>query len=766
MAGAAVLAVALPGPALARQPAGEVTLPLERYLDLVARAERETVIEPEVAAVTRQLTRVTITADAVRARTEIELLVRGADLAPVPLAIAGTIESVRVEPEGGGSVGWPRGPAPPSPRGEPSARGDRPARFGPVFFARRAGAHRLVFDGRLLAPGPGGAVRVELPAAGAPLSVAEVSLPATLAWSAPGAIVVSDEATDGTRRLVLALPSDRVVPFSARRAGIDGGDETLANTVAATRIEVGALGWVRSDAVLYEISRGTIASLALTTPAALEVERAVTNSGSALLIDEGSVDGGSIDGGPIDESDDGASPRRRLRVEPEQPLAGIAFVRLEQRPSTAGAGLDLDGAVDLDGAGDVDGGSRFEIPLGAVRPRIEPRARYLLVSSSVAAELIPEPAAAWQRVDRADLPPALASALPGAPSVSVWRRVAGNGGTRAADGVLHVARAPLAQRSETLIRSRSSTTLLTPEGTVVQRESLSVASRAGSLSLELPEDAVVWMARVGGVLVRPVVEADRRPRARTVRLPLAGAEGESVEVELLSVAEGAVPPGRTELRFALPVISAPVLVHEWRLLLPADARYRFAGGDLLPVAPAAAPRPIGIDSSGSGDGLITGTVRDRSGLPLPGAQVTLTLDGTRRLVITDAQGRYGFSGVEPGRGMVSAELEEFTPEQTNVRIRRRGAARADFVLGPGTEETITVTSEAPLVDQFEAQVELEKIPTARDPFSILADDLRQGMVGGVRPLEVEIPERGKLLLLSGVLPPAQVTATLEARRPR
>jgi hypothetical protein len=40
------------------------------------------------------------------------------------------------------------------------------------------------------------------------------------------------------------------------------------------------------------------------------------------------------------------------------------------------------------------------------------------------------------------------------------------------------------------------------------------------------------------------------------------------------------------------------------------------------------------------------------------------------------------------------------------------------------------------------------------------------MVGGVRPLEVEIPERGKLLLLSGVLPPAQVTATLEARRPR
>ena len=55
------------------------------------------------------------------------------------------------------------------------------------------------------------------------------------------------------------------------------------------------------------------------------------------------------------------------------------------------------------------------------------------------------------------------------------------------------------------------------------------------------------------------------------------------------------------------------------------------------------------------------------------------------------------------------------------------------------------------------QGELENIPTARD----LSKDLKQGMVGGIKPLSVTIPETGKILLLTGALPPARVSVELE-----
>ena len=64
-----------------------------------------------------------------------------------------------------------------------------------------------------------------------------------------------------------------------------------------------------------------------------------------------------------------------------------------------------------------------------------------------------------------------------------------------------------------------------------------------------------------------------------------------------------------------------------------------------------------------------------------------------------------------------------------------------------------------------SQAELEKIPTARDPYAIL-NELKQGLVGGVRPLPVAIPESGKALYLTGVLPPAQVSVKLDVKAKR
>jgi hypothetical protein len=44
--------------------------------------------------------------------------------------------------------------------------------------------------------------------------------------------------------------------------------------------------------------------------------------------------------------------------------------------------------------------------------------------------------------------------------------------------------------------------------------------------------------------------------------------------------------------------------------------------------------------------------------------------------------------------------------------------------------------------------------------------MRQGLVGGVKPLPIQIPESGKVLLLTGVLPPAQVDVELDVRAKR
>ncbi|HEV7508136.1 MAG TPA: hypothetical protein VGS07_24855, partial [Thermoanaerobaculia bacterium] len=78
--------------------------------------------------------------------------------------------------------------------------------------------------------------------------------------------------------------------------------------------------------------------------------------------------------------------------------------------------------------------------------------------------------------------------------------------------------------------------------------------------------------------------------------------------------------------------------------------------------------------------------------------------------------------------------------------------------------------------------ELERIPTSRDVpkkdeadqgekrkkalFAKEAQGLQQGLVGGVKPLPIAIPESGKVLFLTGVLPPAKVGVELEVKGKR
>ena len=94
-------------------------------------------------------------------------------------------------------------------------------------------------------------------------------------------------------------------------------------------------------------------------------------------------------------------------------------------------------------------------------------------------------------------------------------------------------------------------------------------------------------------------------------------------------------------------------------------------------------------------------------------------------------------------------------------------------MAASVEDVITVTSESPLLDERRiststtvSQAELEKIPRSRDPWKVLQQALTQGLVGGVKPLAITIPESGKVLVLTGVLPPAKVGVELEVKAKR
>ncbi|MGH9381265.1 MAG: carboxypeptidase regulatory-like domain-containing protein [Thermoanaerobaculia bacterium] len=126
-------------------------------------------------------------------------------------------------------------------------------------------------------------------------------------------------------------------------------------------------------------------------------------------------------------------------------------------------------------------------------------------------------------------------------------------------------------------------------------------------------------------------------------------------------------------------------------------------------------------------GNLYGTVTDTEGARLPGVSVTLSGIGAPRVQVTDERGNFRFLGLDPGAYSMRAELEGFsTVEQANINIRVARSTEIQVELSAAVEEVITVTSESPLLDDRKlmtgtsvSQIELEKIPTARDPWAIL-----------------------------------------------
>jgi hypothetical protein len=127
-------------------------------------------------------------------------------------------------------------------------------------------------------------------------------------------------------------------------------------------------------------------------------------------------------------------------------------------------------------------------------------------------------------------------------------------------------------------------------------------------------------------------------------------------------------------------------------------------------------------------GDLYGTVTDEQKQALPGVTVTLTGVGAPQVQQSDEQGKFRFLNLYPGSYSLRAELEGFsTIERPDLTIRVGGKASIEVTMSGAVKDIITVTAEAPLLDERKvtqgsnvSTVELDKVPTARDPWSLLS----------------------------------------------
>jgi hypothetical protein len=141
---------------------------------------------------------------------------------------------------------------------------------------------------------------------------------------------------------------------------------------------------------------------------------------------------------------------------------------------------------------------------------------------------------------------------------------------------------------------------------------------------------------------------------------------------------------------------------------------------ILTMSLAILASPAGAQQGSSS---IRGRVIDEQGGVLPGAAVVITHQesGVFREVVSNADGTYFVTGIVPGTYRVTAKLAGFRPfERRDVltEVGRTVTLDLALVVG-GLEETVTVTTDAPLVDITSNQVggnitegELTELPNA------------------------------------------------------
>jgi hypothetical protein len=125
-------------------------------------------------------------------------------------------------------------------------------------------------------------------------------------------------------------------------------------------------------------------------------------------------------------------------------------------------------------------------------------------------------------------------------------------------------------------------------------------------------------------------------------------------------------------------------------------------------------------------GNLYGTAVGPDGQPMPGVTVVLTGPGAALKQVSDATGKFRFLGLSPGTYTAESQLEGFGPTRRENIVINVGR-NTEIELPLQVTEVINIVAErAPLIDtrrtgpgQIVTLAELEKIPSARDPWAVL-----------------------------------------------
>src|SRR5258705_10192838 len=167
-------------------------------------------------------------------------------------------------------------------------------------------------------------------------------------------------------------------------------------------------------------------------------------------------------------------------------------------------------------------------------------------------------------------------------------------------------------------------------------------------------------------------------------------------------------------------------------------------GTLLVLLALVCAGPVAAQNT---SGAIAGTITDTQGGVLPG--VTLTVmnaeTGVARTAVTEADGRYRFAGLQPGRYDLKAELQGFgTVEVKSIVLTIGLEYPKDIQMGVQTlQESVTVTGEAPVDEETRTE----------------------GGAGGTQEQTSSLPVQDRSVVNLTLLVPATGQDTARVKRP-